>query len=63
MAARPKVRSHRATKNLVDCPECGSALAQVESPVVRLVSSRDWTYPVPYAGKKCKACGWTAEVA
>ena len=58
MAARPKVRSHGATKRLADCPECGAALTPVEPPAVRLVSSLAWTYPVPFAGQKCKACGW-----
>lgn len=60
MASRPKVRSHRAAKELDACPECGSALTQVAAPAVRLVSSLEWTYPTPYAGQKCKTCGWTA---
>lgn len=58
MAPRPKVRSHRPGKKLEACPECGSVLAPVESPVVRLVSSLEWTYPAPDAGQKCKACRW-----
>lgn len=53
-----RVRSHAATKDLKDCPECGSTLTHIESPTVRLVSSLAWTYPVPYAGKKCPKCGW-----
>lgn len=56
--ARPKSRSHRPAKDLQDCPACGTALSHIEAPAVRLVSSLAWTYPVPYAGKKCKACGW-----
>ena len=58
IASRPKARSHRATKDLQDCPDCGSALTHIEPPAVRLVSSLLWTYPTPYAGKKCKSCGW-----
>jgi hypothetical protein len=58
MAARPTARSHGATKHLKECPECGGALADIERPAVRLVSSLTWLYPVPYAGKKCPKCGW-----
>jgi RNase P subunit RPR2 len=63
MAARPTSRPHRPAKKLEACPDCGSALTQAAAPVVRLVSSLDWTYPAPYAGQTCKACGWKAEVA
>jgi hypothetical protein len=63
MTRPTRVRSPKTPKMMDACPECGSALASIEPPVVRLVSSMEWTYPAPHAGRKCRSCGWTSGVA
>ena len=56
--AKAAVTSRREAKALATCPECGGPLTAIQSAAARVVSSVVLGPPVPYAGKRCKTCGW-----